>query len=348
MKLSLQALAELVEGRLEGDPTAEVSRFSPIEEAGPGDLTFLSNPKYQPYLAQTQATAVLVPQALSLQEAPAAALIRVRDVYATFTQLLTYYQEQTAPPPRRGREEPCFVAASATVAEDAYIGAFAYVGEHCRIEAGAQVHPHCYLGEGVAIGEGSVLYSGARLYPRTQVGRRCIVHSGAVLGSDGFGFAPQEGGAYAKTPQLGHVVLEDEVEIGANTTIDRATLKSTVIEQGVKLDNLVQIAHNVRIGAHTVIAAQTGVSGSTQLGARCTIGGQVGFAGHIHIADGSRFGAQSGIAHSVKEPHKTWLGSPALPIGESRRIIAAMRSLPELLKKVRSLEKQLRDLFPSS
>lgn len=344
MEISLEDLAAMLGGHVEGDAQARVGNIAPIDKAGSGDLTFLSNPKYASYLATTAATAVLVH---TDQQAPAtmqAYLVRVPDVYAAFTQLLAYYESQTRPAPKTGVESPAYVDETAQLAKDAYIGAFAYVGPGVVVGPGAQIHPHVYLGEGTQVGARSTLYSGAKVYARTSIGSDCIVHSGAVIGSDGFGFAPRADGAYDKIPQLGRVVLHDGVEIGANTTVDRATMEETTLREGVKLDNLVQIAHNVEIGAHTVIASQAGISGSTQVGPYCVIGGQAGFSGHIKIAERNSFAARSGLNKSIPQMGGQWFGAPVMPVRQAFKVNAVYRNLPELQSRVRELEAQLRAL----
>lgn len=342
MEITVGQLAQLIGGRVEGNPDTVVSRFSPIEEAGPGALTFLSNPKYQHHLYTTHASAVLVSNDFVPEKEYSAALIRVADVYSTLSQLLEKFNTQQVT--KTGREEPSYVAGSATLGEDVYIGAFAYVGENARLGNNVKIFPQVYLGDNVEIGDNTVIYSGAKLYSGTRIGSSCILHAGCVIGSDGFGFAPQPDGSYKKIPQTGNVIIGDDVEIGANTTIDRATMKSTVIENGVKLDNLIQVAHNVEIGENTAIAAQAGISGSTKLGKRMVVGGQVGIVGHITLADGTQIGAQSGVSKTISEPGKKWFGSPADEYKQAIRASVVFKKLPELYDEIKALKEELKTL----
>lgn len=343
MKFSAQQIATLVQGKVEGDEQALVHNISKIEEAKAGDLCFLANPKYEDFLYETQATLVLVNESLVLKKAVNCSLIRVPDAYAAFALLLRTYQDMTATRPKAGIEQPSFVAPEATLTEGVHVGAFSYIDARCQVGENTIIHPHCYLGKNVKIGKNCIIYPGVKIYQGCQVGDHVILHAGTVIGSDGFGFAMQNG-QFEKIPQLGNVVIEDHVEIGANCTIDRATLGSTIIRKGAKLDNLIQVAHNVEIGSHTVIAAQAGVSGSTKIGAYCMIGGQAGVVGHIRIADGAKINAQSGVSKEVKQQGASLTGSPAFDYRSSLKSQAAYRNLPALQQEIRELKQALENL----
>ena len=331
MEITAKDLAALVSGRIEGSEDAKVHAFSKIEDAQPGTLTFLANPKYTHYIYSTRASIVLVSEDFQAEEPlpQTVTLIRVADPYATLARLMEYV-ESLKPKPT-GIEQPCFIAEGVEIPEGCYVGAFAYIGAGARIGKGSQIYPQAYVGPGVTVGEDTVIYSGARIYPDCRIGARCIIHSGAVIGADGFGHAPTENG-YAKIPQMGNVILEDDVEIGANTCVDRATMGHTVVGHGTKIDNLVQIAHNVVIGSNNVFAAQGGVAGSTQIGDYNMVGGQVGFAGHIKIGSRNMFGAQSGIPNSVGDG-KQLMGYPAVDRMTFARTQVWLKRLPELFKK---------------
>lgn len=341
MIFTAQDIARLLGGTVEGDPGASVANFAKIEEATAGDLSFLANPKYNHYLYTTGAGIVLVHRDFVPEQPVKATIVRVEDPYGSLAILLQAASEAMRPRPR-GIEQPCFVAPGVTVPEDAYIGAFAYIGEGVSIGAGVQVYPQAYIGPGCEIGEGTIIYAGAKIYPGCRIGKRCVIHSGAVIGADGFGFAPDAGGVYHKIQQIGIVELADDVEVGANTTIDRATMGRTYVDHGVKLDNLIQVAHNVEIGHDTVMAAQVGVAGSTKIGARCTIGGQVGFAGHIQVGDGTTIGAQSGIPNHVSAGSRL-MGYPAVPASDFARTQVYIKRLQQLYKRVEELEKNKKD-----
>lgn len=340
MELTAAQLATLVRGEIEGDASVKVSTYSKIEEAKAGSLSFLANPKYTHYVYNTEASVLLVRKDFVAEHPVKATLIRVDDPYAALADLLEMAQK--AVPEKCGVEQPSFVSKSATIPEDAYIGAFAYIGENARIGKKAKIHPQCYVGDNVEIGEGTILYAGVKVYAGCKIGAHCIVHSGAVIGADGFGFAP-EGESYKKIEQIGNVVIEDNVEIGANTTIDRATMGSTIIRKGVKLDNLIQIAHNVEIGENTVMAAQSGVAGSAKLGRHNMVGGQVGFAGHIKIGDFNQFGAQSGV-HSAIGNGRTLLGYPAVDARIFMKQAAYLKRLGEMASDIAKLKKELESL----
>ena len=337
MKISVNELAQLIGGRIEGDGSHEITGFSPIEEAGEGALTFISNPKYSHFAITTKATAILVGNDFKPEGKISANLIYVKDVYSTLSELLQKFSAGDGR--KNGIENPSFIAATAKVEEKAYIGAFAYIGENSAIAEGAQIYPQVFLGDNVKVGKNTIIYAGAKIYANTEIGEDCIIHSGCVIGSDGFGFAPQPDGSYKKIPQNGKVIIGNNVEIGANTTIDRATMKATIIENGVKLDNLIQIAHNVEIGENTAIAAQSGISGSTKIGKGCIIAGQVGVVGHIQIANRTMVGAQSGVSKTIKEHGGKWFGSPAIEYNKQLKALAVFKDLPDLYKKINELEK---------
>jgi len=336
MTFSAATIAQLAGGRVEGNAQAAVSGFGKIEEAQAGQLAFLANPKYEEYLYTTQASVVIVNESLELKQAVQATLIRVPDAYSAFAALLSQYEAMQRQM-LSGREEPSFVHDTATMGNDVYIGAFAYIGKNVRIGNNVKIYPQVFIGDDVIIGDNTVLNPGVKVYHRCVLGKNVIVHAGTVIGSDGFGFAPQADGTFKKVPQMGNVVLEDDVEVGSNSTIDRATIGSTIVHAGAKIDNLVQIAHNVEIGSHTVIAAQTGISGSTKIGKGVMIGGQAGIVGHIKIGDGAKINAQSGVSKSL-DNGKAVTGSPAYDYSSGCRSQAVSRRLPELEKKVKELE----------
>lgn len=339
MQFSAQQLAQLAGGRVEGDALALVHGFGKIEEAQPGQLAFLANPKYEDHLYTTNASVVIISETLELKQPVRAALIRVPDAYTAFASLLAQY-EAMVQQSLVGREEPSFVHESAVLGQNVYVGAFAYISRNARIGNHAKIYPQVFVGEQVEIGDHSVLHPGVKIYHRCVLGKNVVVHASTVIGSDGFGFAPQADGSFKKVPQMGNVVLEDGVEVGANTSIDRATIGSTVIKAGAKIDNLVQLAHNVEVGSNTVIAAQAGVSGSTKIGAGVMIGGQAGIVGHIRIGDGAKINAQSGVSKSLEEG-KAVTGSPAHDYTAALRSQAISRRLPELEKKIKELESQI-------
>lgn len=333
----------MVGGRVEGDATARVSSFGKIEEAQPGQLAFLSNPKYETHLYTTGASLIMVNESLVLKAPVTATLIRVKDAYAAFATLLGHY-EALQKSRLTGIEEPSYLHKTATLGEDVYVGVFTSVGAGSKIGKGTRLYPQVFIGDEVQIGEDCVIHPGVKIYHRCVIGNRVIVHAGTIIGSDGFGFAPQADGTFRKIPQMGNVLVEDDVEIGANCTIDRATIGSTLIRSGAKLDNLLQIAHNVEVGDHTVIAAQSGISGSTKLGRNVMIGGQVGIVGHITIADGSKINAQSGVSKSITKPNTAVTGSPAYDFTSALRSQALARKLPEMEKRLIELERLLQQL----
>jgi UDP-3-O-[3-hydroxymyristoyl] glucosamine N-acyltransferase len=337
MEFTVGQIAGVLNGTVEGDSALRVDRLAKIEEARAGAVAFLANAKYEPHLYTTQASAIIVSRSLELKQPIQAALIRVDDPYLGFTMLLEFYQQFTRAG-KRGVEQPSYVGAGSEVGDEGYRGAFSYIGENCQIGRGVLIFPHASIGDRCRIGEGTIIYAGAKIYPDTVIGARCVVHAGAVIGSDGFGFAPQPDGSYRPIPQIGNVVLEDNVSIGANTTIDCATMGSTVIREGTKIDNLVQIAHNVEVGRHTVVAAQTGISGSAKIGNHCTLAGQVGIVGHISLADKTIIGAQSGVSKSVTQSGLILQGSPAFDYKQNLRSLAVLRRLPELERRLDALE----------
>ena len=340
MEFTAQQIADLLSGTIEGDANVKVNRLAKIEEGDAGSLTFLANKKYEEFIYRTQASLVVV-NADFVPEFPVhATLIRVEDAYKSFAVLLDTYNKISQN--KAGKEEPHTIAASSTIGSNPYIGAFTYIGENTRIGDNVKLYPGVYIGDNVSIGNNTTLFSGVKVYSECKIGSDCRIHSGVVIGGDGFGFAPQDDANYVKVAQIGNVIIEDHVEIGSNTTIDRATLGSTIIRKGVKLDNLIQVAHNVEIGEHTVIAAQTGIAGSTKIGRFCMIGGQVGIVGHLVIADKVKIAAQSGIGSSITKEGEIVQGSPAFGIGDYKKSYVGFRKLPEILAKIEELEKLLK------
>lgn len=331
----------MVGGDVEGNGDVTVETFAKIEEGHPGALSFLANPKYTHHIYSTQSSVVLVRRDFVPEQPVKATLIRVDDPYVTIAKLLEMAQQMTRVD-LRGVEQPSFVAQGVTIPDDAYVGAFAYIGEGSTIAPGAKIYPQAYVGRGCKVGRDTIIYAGAKIYDGCQVGDRCIIHSGAVIGADGFGFAPNADGHYDKIPQTGNVIIADDVEIGANTTIDRAMMGSTRIGKGVKLDNLIQIAHNCVVGDNTVMAAQAGVAGSTKIGRQCMVGGQVGFVGHITIGDGTLIGAQSGVSHGT-EPGARVMGAPAVDMGEYARSLVYQKRLPKLFEQIKAIQKELKE-----
>jgi UDP-3-O-[3-hydroxymyristoyl] glucosamine N-acyltransferase len=342
MEFTAQQIADFLGGEIQGNPTVKVSDFSKIEEGRPGTLSFLSNPKYSQYIYDSQASVILVNKSFEPEKEIQATLIRVDDAYKSLAILLSIVDQ--AKPKKTGISPLAYISNSAEIGESVYIAPFVFIGEGVKVGKNTLIHAHCSLEDGAKLGENVCLHSGVKVYHNCEIGNNCIMHSGSVIGSDGFGFAPTEDGTYKKIPQMGNVVLEDDVEIGANTTIDRATLGSTIIRQGVKIDNLVQIAHNVEVGMNTVIASQTGISGSTKLGKRCMLGGQVGLAGHIQIADGTIFGAQAGQANSVTKPNQMLMGSPAFDLRTFQRSSIAFKNLSDMQRLVYTLQRRIDEL----
>lgn len=340
MEFTAKQIAEVVNGEVVGDENVAVSVFSKIEEGKPGSLTFLSNPKYTNYIYSTEASIVLVSSKFVPEHEVKATMIKVENPYDCLARLMMMYE--SSKPKKKGIDPLAFVAPSAKVGEDVYIGAFAYIGENTVIGDDTKIYPHAYVGDNVKIGENATLYQHVSVYAECRVGNNCILHSGCVIGADGFGFAPTENG-YEKIPQIGNVVLEDDVEIGANTCIDRATMGSTIVHKGAKIDNLVQIAHNDEIGSNTVIAAQTGVAGSTKIGEWCMFGGQVGVAGHITVGNKVNVGAQTGVNSHV-EGNQTIMGYPAMSYRDFMKTSVLQRKLPDMMKRIDALEKEIKAL----
>lgn len=340
MQFSAAQIAELLHGEVDGDPQVMVNDLAKIEEARNGTLTFLANPKYTEHIYTTKATIAIVEKGFEAHRPipKSLTLIRVADPRMAFTQLLERnYQLQYE---KKGIEQPSFVSPSAKVGKGVYIGAFSYISEGVVLEDGVKVFPNTFIGERVVVGKGTRIHAGVKIYHQTVIGAQCVIHSGAVIGADGFGFVPNAEGVYEKMPQVGNVILEDQVEVGANTTIDRATIGHTIIRQGTKLDNLIQVGHNAEIGRHNVIVSQTGIAGSTKVGDHNQIGGQVGIAGHLHIGDRVRIAAQSGIGSNLPDGAMVQ-GSPAFPKGQYDRSSVIFRRLPDLQKRVDQLEKEL-------
>ncbi len=336
MEFTAAQIAELLEGEVVGDASTAVHTLSKIEEGHPGSLSFLANPQYTPYIYNTAASIVIVNKDFVPEQEITSTLIKVDDAYGAFARLLDYYN--TVKNNKVGIENPSHIADSAQVGDDVYVGAFAYIGERVKIGRNVKIYPHVYVGDDVTIGDNTTLFSGVKVYAECVIGNDVTVHSGSIIGGDGFGFAPNSENSYNKVAQIGNVIIEDHVEIGSSTTIDRATLGSTIIRKGVKLDNLIQIAHNVEIGENTVIAAQSGVAGSTKIGKNCMIGGQVGIIGHLKIGDNVKIAAQSGIGKNIKDGEVVQ-GSPAFSHGEYVRSYALFRRLPDLANKVNQLLK---------
>ncbi|MDR1525143.1 MAG: UDP-3-O-(3-hydroxymyristoyl)glucosamine N-acyltransferase [Tannerella sp.] len=340
MEFTAQQIADFLKGNVVGDPTTKVNNFSRIEEGLPGTITFLANPKYEHFIYKTKASIVLVNRDFSPVSTIEPTLIKVPNAYASLAALLNL-AEQTGTR-KRGIDRSAFIAETASTGENCYIGAFAYVGEKTVIGNDCLIYPHACIGDHVKIGDHTIVYPHVTIYEGCIIGSNCIIHAGAVIGADGFGFAP-ENGEFKKIAQIGNVILEDNVEIGANTAIDRAVMGSTVIHQGVKLDNLIQIAHNVEIGRNTVMASQAGIAGSTKIGSNCMIGGQVGLSGHINIGDNVQIGAQSGILSNIKEDARI-LGSPAIPIKNFLRSSVIFEKLPEIYRTLNQLQKDMEEL----
>lgn len=338
MKFTAEQIAGILEGTIVGDPNIEVSKLAKIEEGTQGSLTFLANPKYKSYIYTTQASITIVNKDFEPEQDLNTTLIKVEDAYGAFTKLLEYYNQIKMN--KTGIEEPSFISGSAKVGENCYIGAFTYIGDNVKLGDNVKIFPNSYIGDNVTLGDNTIVFSGGKIYSDCIIGNNCVINSGAIIGADGFGFAPNEKGEYSKVPQIGNVIIEDHVDIGAGTTIDRATLGSTVIRRGVKLDNQIQIAHNVEIGKNTVIAAQTGVAGSTKIGENCQIGGQVGIVGHITIGNNVKIQAQSGIGRHVKD-NEVLQGSPALTYGDYNKSYVYFKNLPKIVKNINEIEKKV-------
>jgi len=346
MEFSARQIAELLGGTIEGNAEVIVSSLSKIEEGTPGTLTFLANPAYTQYIYKTAASLAIVKSNFT-PEKPLPGqltLIRVEDPYNAFARILEIHASLTGK--KSGISSQSFISPTARLGNDIYIGEFAFIGENVEIGDGVQIYPQVYLGDNVRIGSGTILYPGVRIYHDCVIGKECTIHGGAVIGSDGFGFAPQDDKNYRKVPQVGNVILEDNVEIGANTTVDRATIGSTILRKGVKLDNLIQVAHNVEIGENTVIAAQSGLSGSMKIGKNVMVGGQVGFVGHIVIADNVKVGARSGVENSITQEGAIMFGAPAIDAMRARKNYVHWRNLDDIVRKLNTLEKLVKKLSP--
>ncbi len=344
MNFTAKQIADFLDGVVEGNQQEEVNNFSKIEEGIPGTLSFLANPKYQHYLYNTKASVVLVDKSFIPTEKVSVTLVRVEDTYKAFAKLLALYQEQMNGKDKSGIDKFSFISSTATLGQNIYVGSASYIGENVKIGNNVKIYPQVFIGNDVVIGDNTILFPGTKIYHHCVIGNNCCLHAGVVIGADGFGFAPQENKAFQKVPQIGNVVIEDGVEIGANTTVDRATFASTIIRRNVKLDNQIQIAHNVEIGENTVIAAQVGVSGSTKIGKNCMIAGQVGIAGHLKIGNHVIIGAQAGVSNNVKD-NQIVQGSPAFNIKNFQRSNVVFKSLPELSREVTDLKKKVAELI---
>jgi UDP-3-O-[3-hydroxymyristoyl] glucosamine N-acyltransferase len=339
MEFTVAQIAGILGGEIEGDANAVVNTLAKIEEGKEKSLTFLANPAYTEFIYTTKATAAIVSKTFVAEKPISATLIRVDKPYESFALLLETYNQIKHN--KKGIEQPSFIAENATLGTDVYVGAFAYIGSNVKLGNNVKIYPQVFIGDNTVIGDNSILFAGVKVYSDCVIGSNCTFHSGVVVGGDGFGFAPNSENNYKKVPQIGNVIIEDHVEIGANTTVDRATLGSTVIKKGAKIDNLIQIAHNVEIGENTVIAAQTGIAGSTKIGSDCMIGGQVGIVGHLTIAKGTKIAAQSGVGQSITKENEIVQGSPAFGIGDYKRSYVMFRKLPEMQSKIQELEKLL-------
>ena len=338
MKFTAEQIAGILEGEIVGNPAVEVFRLSKIEEGTDGSLTFLSNPKYLNYIYTTKASVTIVNENFVPEFPLTTTLIKVHDAYGAFSKLLEFYNEVKHN--KSGIEQPSFLSPSVIHGENLYLGSFSYIGENVILGKNVKIYPNCFLGDNVVIGDNVILFAGAKIYSETIIGNNCTIHSGAIIGSDGFGFAPNPDGTYTKIPQIGNVIIEDYVDIGSCTTIDRATIGSTIIRKGVKLDNQIQIAHNVEIGENTVIAAQTGVAGSTKIGKNGMIGGQVGISGHLHIGNNVRIQAQSGIGKNIKD-NEILQGSPAFGYNNFSKSFIHFKNLPKIVAEIKELKKQI-------
>ncbi|HVN56808.1 MAG TPA: UDP-3-O-(3-hydroxymyristoyl)glucosamine N-acyltransferase [Bacteroidales bacterium] len=341
MEFTAEAIAGFLKGVIEGNPQVKVNTVAKIEEGRAGALSFLANPRYEHYIYTTESSIVLVNSDFVPSSPVTATLIRVKNSYEAFASLLTLVEQSK--PKKKGIHPTAVIEKTAVIGNDVYIGAYTYIGENVRIGDGSKIYPQVYIGDGTVVGAGCTLYSGVKIYHECIIGNGCTIHSGSVIGADGFGFAPQSESEFMKIPQIGNVVLEDNVEVGANVAIDRATMGSTLIRKGVKIDNLIQIGHNVEIGENTVMAGQTGIAGSTKIGKNCMFAGQVGIAGHLKVADGTRAGAQAGIAGDIKQENTTILGSPAMDFKQFMKSYVVFRKLPEMKSQVDALDREFRN-----
>lgn len=345
MQFTAKQISEFLNGTIDGDPDVAVTELSKIEDGKKGSLSFLSNPKYENFLYSTQASAVIVSKDFAPTQKFTSTLIRVENPYSAFTILLDKYNEAVnAQDSQSGVDKLAYVHPTAQIGKNVFIDAFAYVAENVIIGDNSRINTQTYIGANSKIGENCVFFPGVKIYHNSQIGNKVIIHANTVIGSDGFGFAPQKDGTYNKIPQIGNVIIEDDVEIGANTTVDRATMGSTIIKKGAKMDNLIQVAHNVEIGENTVLAAQSGISGSTKVGPNSVIGGQVGIAGHLSLAKGTQIGAQAGINFNITEEDKQWHGSPAQPLRNWMRASVIFKHLPDVEKRINALEQELKRL----
>jgi len=342
MEFSAAQIAGILNGKVKGDENVKVTGLSKIEDGEPNTLTFLANMKYEPHIYTTNASIAIVAKSFKpSKELPSTlTLVKVEDPYSCFAKLLEVYDKMRQKQPQI--EKNATIAESASIGKDVYIGANAYIGEDAVIEDEVHIYPNSFIGDQVKVGKGTVIHPNVSIYHDCKIGKGCLIHAGAVIGSDGFGFAPDENGEFQKVPQIGNVILEDYVDIGANATIDRATLGSTVLKRGVKIDNLVQVAHNVEIGENSALAAQAGVAGSTKIGKQVMVGGQVGINGHIKIADGTQIVAQSGIPGNIKKPNVTLMGSPGIPIADYKKSYIGFRRLPSIIERLREIENKLK------
>lgn len=339
MEFTAAAIAEFLKGEITGDPEIKVNTIAKIEEGHEGALSFLANPKYEHYIYSTGSSVVLVNRDFVPSAPVKATLIRVSNAYESFASLMTLADQSR--PRKKGVHPSAVIEKSARIGKDVYIGALAYIGENCVIGDNCRIYPQTYIGDNTKVGDDCLIYPGVKIYHECVIGNKCTIHAGSVIGSDGFGFAPQSETEFMKIPQLGNVILEDHVEIGANVAIDRATMGSTVVRRGVKLDNLIQIGHNVEIGENTVMAGQTGIAGSTKIGRNCMFAGQVGIAGHLKVADNTKIGAQAGVAGDIKDENQIVIGSPAIEHRTFLRSSVIFRKLPELKSKIDYLEQEL-------
>jgi len=341
MKFTANQIAEILEGEIDGNENVEVYKLSKIEEGEEGSLTFLSNPKYTQFIYSTKASIAIVNKSFILENKIDTTLIKVDDAYKAFSKLLAFYDEVKSN--KVGIESPAYISETAKLGENIYLGAFAYIGNNVEIGDNVKIYPNAYIGDNTKIGDNSTIFAGAKIYSETIIGENCSIHSGAIIGADGFGFAPNEEGVFSKIPQIGNVIIEDFVDVGAATTIDRATLGSTVIRKGVKLDNQIQVAHNVEIGVNTVIAAQTGIAGSTKIGENCMIGGQAGIAGHLTIGNNVRMQAKTGVSKNIKD-NEIIQGTPAFGYSDYNKSYVYFKKLPELAGIINSLQKEIKAL----
>lgn len=339
MKITAAQIAEVLQGEILGDENVSVSTLSKIEEGQSGSLTFLANPKYTSFIYETKASIVIVNKSFVPEHPVSATLIKVDDAYKSFSKVLEYYNQVKLM--KSGIEQPSVISEGVVYGDDLYLGSFSYIGRNTKIGNNVKIYPNSFIGDNVTIGDNTILFAGSRIYSESVIGKNCIIHSGTIIGSDGFGFAPTEDGSYSKVPQIGNVIIEDDVEIGACTTIDRATLGSTVIRKGVKLDNQIQVAHNVEIGEHTVIASQTGIAGSTKIGKHCVIGGQVGIIGHLTIADNVKIQAQTGVTKNLKEGDVVQ-GTPAIAYKDFSKSYIHFKNLPKIVNEITELKKTIK------